>query len=68
MVLGAFWGSLGLLLGPLGGLLGDLWRLLGVSSATFGGLVGRRWSAVGFYRSPLASGGRVACHAFLNRV
>ena len=37
MVLGAFWRSLGLLLGPLGGLLGDLWRLLGVSSATFGG-------------------------------
>ena len=44
MVLGAFWRSLGLLLGPLGGLLGDLWRLLCVSSATFGGFVGRRWS------------------------
>ena len=37
MVLGAFWRSLGLLLGPLGGFLGDFWRLLGVSSATFGG-------------------------------
>ena len=47
MVLTAFWTSLGLLLGPFGGLLGDLWRLLCVSSATFGGFVGRRWSAVG---------------------
>ena len=37
MVLGAFWRSFGLLLGPLGGLSGDLWRLLEVSSATFGG-------------------------------
>ena len=37
MVLGAFWRSLGLLFGPLGGRLGDLWRLLGVSWATFGG-------------------------------
>ena len=27
MVLGAFWRSLGLLFGPLGGLLGDLWGL-----------------------------------------
>ena len=35
--MGAFWRSLGLLFGPLGGLLGDLWKFLGVSWATFGG-------------------------------
>ena len=37
MVLGACWTSLGLLLGPVGGLLGGLWKLLGVSWAPFGG-------------------------------
>ena len=38
MVLEAFWGSLGLLLGALGGLLGGSWELLRVSGSTKEGL------------------------------
>ena len=54
---GSSWGSLGRPLEALVCLFGDLWGL--------------RWSplvAVGLYQPPLASGGRVACHVFLNRV
>ena len=38
MVLKAFWGSLGLLLGALGGLLGVSWELLRASGSTKEGL------------------------------
>ena len=38
MVLKAFWGSLGLLLGALGGLLGVSWELLRASGSTREGL------------------------------
>ena len=48
MVLKAFWGSLGLLLGALGGLLGGTWELLRASGSTKEGLQIRLGTLLGF--------------------
>ena len=55
MVLKAFWGSLGLLLGALGGLLGVSWELLRASGSTKEGLQSRLGTLLGFVCSRLAA-------------
>ena len=55
MVLKAFWGSLGLLLGALGGLLGGSWELFGASRSTKEGLQIHLGTLVGLVCSPLAA-------------
>ena len=55
MVLKAFWGSLGLLLGALGGLLGGSWELFGASRSTKEGLQIRLGTLLGLVCSLLAA-------------
>ena len=55
MVLKAFWGSLGLLLGALGGLLGVSWELLRASGSTKEGLQIRLGILLGLVCSLLAA-------------
>ena len=55
MVLKAFWGSLGLLLGALGALLGVSWELLRASGSTKEGLQIRLGTLVGLVCSLLAA-------------
>ena len=55
MVLKAFWGSLGLLLGALGGLLGGSWELFGASRSTKKGLQIRPGTPLGLVCSLLAA-------------
>ena len=55
MVLKAFGGSLGLLLGALGGLLGVSWELLRASGSTKEGLQSRLGTLLGFVCSRLAA-------------
>ena len=55
MVLKAFWGSLGLLLGALGGLLGVSWELLRASGSTKEGLHIRLRILLGLVCSLLAA-------------
>ena len=55
MVLKAFWGSLGLLLGTLGGLLGGSWELFGASRSTKEGLQIRLGTLLGLVYSLLAA-------------
>ena len=55
MVLKAFWGSLGLLLGALGGLLGVSWELLRASGSTKEGLQIRLGTLLGLVCSLLAA-------------
>ena len=55
MFLKAFWGSLGLLLGALGGLLGVSWELLRASGSTKEGLQIRLGTLLGFVCSRLAA-------------
>ena len=56
MVLKAFWVSLGLFLGALGGLLGGSWELLRASGSTKEGLQSRLGTFLGFVCSRLAAG------------
>ena len=56
MVWEAFWGSLGLLLGALGGPLGVSWELLRVSGSTKEGLLSRLGALLGLVCSRLAAG------------
>ena len=51
MVLKAFWGSLGIIFGALGGVLEALWVVLGVSSGSLRGLLGVSWDPFGDLRS-----------------
>ena len=55
MVLETFWGSLGLLLRTLGGLLGVSWELLRASGSTKEGLQSRLGTLLGFVCSRLAA-------------
>ena len=55
MVLKAFWGSLGLLLGALGALLGVSWELLRASGSTKEGLQIRLGTLLGLVCSLLAA-------------
>ena len=55
MVLRAFWGSLGLLLGALGALLGVSWELLRASGSTREGLQIRLGTLLGLVCSLLAA-------------
>ena len=55
MVLRAFWGSLGLLLGALGGFLGGSWELFGASRSTKEGLQIRLGTLLGLVCSLLAA-------------
>ncbi len=55
MVLKAFWGSLGLLLGALGGFLGGSWELFGASRSTKEGLQIRLGTLLGLVCSLLAA-------------
>ena len=55
MVLKAFWGSLGLLLGALGRLLGSFWGLFGVSRSAKEGLQIRLGTLLGLVCSLLAA-------------
>ena len=55
MVLKAFGGSLGLLLGALGGLLGVSWELLRACGSTEEGLQNRLGTPLGFVCSRLAA-------------
>ena len=55
MVLKTFWGSLGLLLGALGGILGVSWEPLRPSGSTRGGLQNRLGTLLGFVCSRLAA-------------
>ena len=55
MVLKAFWGSLGLLLGALGALLGVSWELLRASGSTKEGLQIRLGTLLGFVCLRLAA-------------
>ena len=55
MVLKAFWGSLGLLLGALGGFLGVSWELLRASGSTKEGLQIRLGTLLGLVCSLLAA-------------
>ena len=55
MVLKAFWGSLGLLLGALGGFLGGSWELFGTSRSTKEGLQIRLGTLLGLISSLLAA-------------
>ena len=57
MVLKAFWGSLGLLLGALGGLLGVSWELLRASGSTREGLQIRLGTLLGLVCLLLAAEG-----------
>ena len=57
MVLKAFWGSLGLLLGALGGLLGVSWELLRASGSTKEGLQIRLGTLLGLVCLLLAAEG-----------
>ena len=56
-MLKAFWGSLGLLLGALGGLLGVSWELLRASGSTKEGLQNRLGTFLGFVCLLLAAEG-----------
>ena len=55
MVLKAFWGSLGILLGALGGLLGVSWELLRASGSTKKGPQSRLETLLGLVCSRLAA-------------
>ena len=55
MVLKTFWGSLGLLLGALGGLLGGSWELLKAFGLTKEGLQSRRGTLLGLICPRLAA-------------
>ena len=55
MVLKTFWGSLGLLLGALGGFLGGSWELFGASRSTKEGLQIRLGTLLGLVCSLLAA-------------
>ena len=55
MVLEAFWGSLGLVLGALGGLLGGSWELFGASRSTKEGIQIRLGTLLGLVCSLLAA-------------
>ena len=55
MISKAFWGSLGLLLGALGGLLGGSWELLRASGSTRKGLQNRLGTLLGLVCSLLAA-------------
>ena len=55
MVLRAFWGSLGLLLGALGGFLGGSWELFGAPRSTKEGLQIRLGTLLGLVCSLLAA-------------
>ena len=57
MVLKTFWGSLGLLLGALGGFLGGSWELFGASRTTKEGLQVRLGTLLGLVCLPRAAGG-----------